>query len=58
MNKPKPIKEVADEVRDALVQHIQADTREEDEQREAERDARTKAALEQLAREGKLPLRA
>lgn len=57
MKKPKPIQAVADETRDALMRHIEATTQEEDDRREAERDARVKATLDQLRREGKLPPR-
>ena len=52
-----PIDEVARQTQDALMRHIAANTADEDERREAERDARIKAALDQLAREGKLPPR-
>ena len=52
-----PIDEVARQTQEALMRHIAANTADEDERREAERDARIKAALDQLAREGKLPPR-
>jgi hypothetical protein len=54
---PKPIQEVADEVQEVLIRHIEADTEDEDARREAERDARVAALLKQLAEEGKLPPR-
>jgi hypothetical protein len=54
---PKSIQQVADEVQEILIRHIEANTEEEDARREAERDARVKAALEKLAAEGKLPPR-
>lgn len=54
----KPIDEVAREVQDTLIKHIQANTAEDDERREAERDARVAEVLRKLAEEGKLPPRA
>lgn len=51
----KPIEQVAEETCAAIVRHLQSDTAAEDAQREAEREARIKAALEDLAREGKVP---
>jgi hypothetical protein len=52
---PKPIEQVAEETCAAIVRHLQTDTAADDARREAERDARIKAALEDLAREGKVP---
>jgi hypothetical protein len=52
---PKPIQQVADEVQEILIRHIETSTEEEDARREAERDARVKGALEKLVAEGKLP---
>ena len=53
----KPIARVAEEVQEELIRYIEANTAEEDERREAERDARVAAALRELAEEGKLPPR-
>ncbi len=52
-----PIRKVAEEVQEILIRHIEANTAEEDERREAERDARIAAALKELAEAGKLPPR-
>lgn len=53
--KKTPLKTVADEVQEALIRHIEANTDDEDARREAERDARIAAALKELAEQGKLP---
>lgn len=53
----RPLDEVARQTQEALMRHLQADTAADDERREAERDARVKAALDALAAEGKLPPR-
>lgn len=58
MSPAKPIQKLADAVRSLLTGHIQANTQEEDARRETERDARVRAAIDQMAREGKLPPRA
>lgn len=58
MSPAKPIQKLADAVRSLLTGHIQANTQEEDARRETEHDARVRAAIDQLAREGKLPPRA
>jgi hypothetical protein len=55
MSGDKPVQQVANAVRDELVRHIPADTTEADAQREAERDARVRAVIDALGREGKLP---
>ena len=52
---PKSIEQVAAETCAEIVKHLQADTATEDARREAEREARIKATLEDLAREGKTP---
>lgn len=49
------LERVAEETRDRLVAYIRENTAEDDARREAERDARVKAALEELGREGKRP---
>ncbi|MBI1892442.1 MAG: hypothetical protein HYS18_17495 [Burkholderiales bacterium] len=58
-NKPgqKSLQQVADEVRDAMIHYIASNTAEEDVRREEERDARVRAALKELAHQGKLPPR-
>ncbi len=55
MSTDKPIQKLANAVRNLLTRHIQANTAEDDARREAERDERVRAALAELAREGKLP---
>lgn len=55
MTRPKPIAEVAEETRDALIRHIESNSPEDDARREAERDARVKSVLEELAAAGMLP---
>lgn len=52
---PKSIEQVAAETCAAIVRHLQTDTAADDAAREAEREARIKAALEDLAHEGKVP---
>ena len=49
----RSIQQVSDEVQELLIRHIRANTAEEDEQREADRDARVKAVIRKLAAEGK-----
>ena len=52
---PKSIHEVGRETMDRIIEHMQADTREEDARRQAERDARLKALMEKWRAEGNLP---
>lgn len=51
----KSIGQVADETRDRIIAYYRENTVEDDARREAERDARVKAALGELRRQGKLP---
>ncbi len=61
MSKPKrdptALEQVAQETMEKLIRHMQADTEEEDAKREAERDARVRALLEQFEEDGNIPPR-
>ena len=57
MSADKPIQKLADETRDLLMKHIEANTAEDDARREAERDERIRATIAELARDGMLPPR-
>lgn len=52
-----PLEQLAKDVQDTLMAHMNADTEEDDARREAERDARVAAALQRMAEEGNLPAR-
>ena len=58
MSADKPIQKLANATRDLLIKYLQTNTAADDARREAERDERVRAAIAELARDGKLPPRA
>jgi hypothetical protein len=51
----RTIEQVRQEIQERIIRHMQADTCEEDERRQQERDARIRALLEEWAAGGELP---